>query len=140
MTECNIYRFVEPTRWATTPTTFSFSSMVAIEACPLQWQLLHSAYGDLPQFPVRPHPAAVEGEIVHEVLDLLFKRLALAGLPAIGSPEFGAQIAKVNVPQVVAERVSGCYDRVAAHPRSGGFRLRVDSQQLVNRVIRRVEV
>jgi CRISPR/Cas system-associated exonuclease Cas4 (RecB family) len=136
MTERSIYRFVEPTRWATTPTTFSFSSLVAIEACPLQWQLLHSAYGDLPQFPVRPHPAAVEGEIVHEVLDLLFKRLALAGLPAIGSPEFSAQIARVNVSQAVAERVSDYYGRVAARPRSGGFRLRVDTQQLVNRVIR----
>ena len=31
----SIYRFMEPTRWATTPTTFSFSSLVTIEACPL---------------------------------------------------------------------------------------------------------
>jgi hypothetical protein len=132
----NINRFVEPTSWATTPATFSFSSLNTIEACPLQWQLIHSAYGDVPQFPISPKPAAVEGEIIHEVLDLLFKRLALAGLPAIGSAEFGAQIARVNLQQAVAERVSAYYDRVADHPRGGGFRLRVDTQQLVNRVIR----
>jgi CRISPR/Cas system-associated exonuclease Cas4 (RecB family) len=136
MTEHSIYRFLEPTRWATPPTTFSFSSLVAIEGCPLQWQLIHSAYGDVPQFPIRPHPAAVEGEIVHAVLDLLFKRLALAGLPPIGSPEFGIQIARINLHRAVAERVSDYYDRVADHPRGGGLRLRVDTQQLVNSVIR----
>jgi hypothetical protein len=136
MMERSIYRFVDPTRWATTPTTFSFSSLNTIEACPLQWQLIHSAYGDWLQFPIRPHPAAIEGEIIHEVLDLLFKRLALAGLPAIGSSEFRTQIARVNVHRAVAERVSAYYDRVSDHPRGGGFRLRVDIQQLVNSVIR----
>jgi CRISPR/Cas system-associated exonuclease Cas4 (RecB family) len=69
-------------------------------------------------------------------LDLLFKRLALAGLPAIGSSEFGAQIARVNVHRAVTERVSDYYDRIATHPRSGRLRLRVEIQQLVNRVIR----
>jgi hypothetical protein len=120
----------------TPPTTFSFSSLDVIEACPLQWQLIHSAYGDMPHFPARPHPAAVEGEIVHLVLDLLFKGLALAGLPAIDSPAFRAQIANINVQRVVAERVAAYYDRMAAHPRGGGWRLRVGTQQLVNRIIR----
>jgi hypothetical protein len=64
MTECSIYRFVEPTRWATTPATFSFSSLNTIEACPLQWQLIHSAYGDLPQYPVRVVHAA-DGQRIH---------------------------------------------------------------------------
>jgi hypothetical protein len=42
----------------------------------------------------------------------------------------------LNVPQVVAERVAGYNNHIADHLRSGGFRLRVDTQQLVNRVIR----
>lgn len=136
MAERSIYRFVAPTRWAVSPATFSFSSLVAIETCPLQWQLAHSAYGDIQQFPAQPHPAAVEGEIVHEMLDLLFKSLALAGLPAVGSPEFRAQIAKINVQRAVEEQIASHYDSVTYHPRGGGFRLRVGTQQLVNRVIR----
>src|SRR5262249_50089628 len=125
MTDNTIYRIVEPSHWGTPPTTFSFSSLDVIEACPLQWQLIHSAYGDMPHFAARPHPAAVEGEIVHLVLDLLFKGLALAGLPAIDSPAFRAQIADINVQRVVEERVAAYYDRMAAHPRGGGVRVRV---------------
>jgi hypothetical protein len=136
MTEHRIYRFVEPTHWAAPPPIFSFSSLDTIEACPLQWQLIHSAYGELPQFPARPHPAAVEGEIVHQVLDLLFKELALAGLPPIGSSEFRVEVGRINPQRAVEERVSAYHDRIADHPRCGGFRLRVDAQQLVNRLIR----
>ena len=56
-----------------------------VERCPLQWQLIHSRYGDLEGFPTRPNPAAVEGEIVHALIERLFRRLALAGFPEPGS-------------------------------------------------------
>jgi len=47
----------------------------------------------------RPHPAAVEGEIVHAILDRLFKALAVRGLPALGTPSFREALAEVDVEQ-----------------------------------------
>src|SRR5262245_38408467 len=125
MTAGTLSRLVDPSHWATPPTTLSFSELQIIDACPLQWQLIHSAYSDMLYFPARPHPAAVEVEIAHVVLDLLFKNLALAGLPAIDSPAFRAQIANINVQRVVEEHIAACDARMAAHPRGGGLRLRL---------------
>src|SRR5262249_54851327 len=53
-----------------------------------QWNLPHSRWGAPPRFPTRPHPAAVEGEIVHAVLDRLFKALAVRGMPALKTASF----------------------------------------------------
>ena len=115
---------------------FSFSSLSSIEQCSLQWQLIHSNYGDLPGFPARPNPAAVEGDIVHHVLDRLFKEMSIAGLPQLGSTQFSAVVAKVNIRGTVDELVNEHEKRISIHPRSGGFRLRVAPQELVNRIIR----
>ena len=136
MPESGIYRIQGPSKWPESPTQFSFSSLTTIEACPRQWQLVHAQYGSLVRFPARPNPAAVEGRIVHEALELLFKTLAIAGLPDLGTPAFKAEIARVDVGDQVRRLLDEHDLRLEAHPRTAGFRLRASPEQLINRVIR----
>jgi hypothetical protein len=131
-----LYSLTGPTRWAGPPEAFSFSSLKAMERCPLQWQLAHSGYGELDGFPARPQSAAVEGEIVHAVLERLFRGLALAGFPAPGSEGFRAEVARVDPPGSVRRLVRAQEDAAARHPRGHGFRLTRNEQQLSNQVIR----
>jgi len=136
MQPASIYRLHGPSAWPEAPTTFSFSSLSTMEACPLQWQLVRARYEALERFPARPHPAAVEGDIVHRTLDRVFKSLAIAGLPGIGTAEFREEVARVDVKRTVEELLEEHQARLAQHPRGSGFRLRVGPQQLVNQVIR----
>ena len=136
MQETSIYGLQGPSAWPEPPGRFSFSSLATIDICPLQWQLVHGRYGNLQRFPARPHPAAVEGDIVHKTLDILFKSLALAGLPAFGTGEFRKEVAGVDVRATVDRLVAEHEARLVTHPRGAGFRLRVGQQQLVNQVIR----
>lgn len=131
-----LYQMLGPTAWAPPPRSYSYSSLTAIERCPRQWQLAHSRYGDLARFPARPHPAAVEGEIVHAVLDRLFKALAVRGMPALGTPLFREGLAEVDVQRSVRLLIVEHERQLADHPRAGAFRLRTSPQQLVNQVIR----
>ena len=131
-----LYQLPGPTAWAILPDSYSYSSLATIERCPRQWQLAHSRYGDLTRFPTRPHPAAVEGEIVHAVLDRLFKTLAVRGMPAPGTPAFREALTEVDVQRSVRDRIVEHERRLADHPRAGAFRLRTSPQQLVNQVIR----
>ena len=137
MAENDFYTITEPVEWAKAPSVFSYSSLQSIKRCPLQWQLLHSRYGkDLHRFPARPSPAATEGDIVHSVLEKLFRTLSLKGLPALGSPEFRDCVAQLNIKQEVASRISSHEKNVLKHPRGSGFRLRSSPQQLTNKIIR----
>jgi hypothetical protein len=137
MTSADFYKVKKPTKWATVPDVFSYSSLNAIKRCPLQWQLAHSKYGDDEQlFPFRPAPSAVEGDIVHTILERLFRALSLQGLPKLGSPDFRECIQHLNAKKTVEGLVKKHKERIAAHPRGNGFRLRLTSQQLTNKVIR----
>jgi hypothetical protein len=129
-------RMTGPTAWAAPPASYSYSSLTAIDRCPRQWQLLHSPYGSLDRFPTRPHPAAVEGDIVHTVLDRLFRSLALQGMPPQGTAAFKEAVGAVDIHNSVRRLVGEHEGLVALHPRGGGFRLRVGPQQLANRVVR----
>ncbi len=136
MCPTSIYRLKGPTSWPDPPVRFSFSSLTAIDVCPLQWQLKHARYDEMERFPARPHPAAVEGDIVHRALDSLFKALSLAGLPEIGTATFREEVARVDVKRVVERLLTEHEARLSGHPRGVGFRVRVSPQELVNRVIR----
>src|SRR5262245_56525947 len=132
-----LYRLPGPTAWAAPPNSYSYSSLTAIERCPRQWQLAHSRYGDPARFPTRPHPAAVEGEIVHAVLDRLFKALAVRGMPALKTASFREGLADVDVQRSVRNLIVEHERRLADHPRASAFRLRASPQQLVNQVTSR---
>jgi hypothetical protein len=131
-----LYQLLGPTAWAIPPTSYSYSSLAAIERCPRQWQLAHSRYGDLARFPSRPHPAAVEGEIVHAILEQLFKALAVRGMPALGTSSFREGLAEVDLHKSVRLLIVEHERRLGDHPRAAAFRLRTSPQELVNKVIR----
>ncbi|MCA9639695.1 MAG: hypothetical protein KC492_03345, partial [Myxococcales bacterium] len=60
----SFYELQEPTAWAVPPSIWSSASFDEIEECPRRWQLMRSRWGDFECFPVRLHPAAIEGQIV----------------------------------------------------------------------------
>src|SRR4051812_13374026 len=119
-----LYQLLGPTAWATAPASYSYSSLVTIERCPRQWQLSHAHYGDLARFPTRPHPAAVEGDIVHTALDRLFKALAVRGMPPLGTPRFREGLAEIDVQKTVRQLIVEHECHLAEHPRASAFRLR----------------
>ena len=133
----DFYRMPGPLEWAGPPKKFSYSSLSAIERCPLQWQLSNSKYSeDLDSFPARPAPAAIEGQIVHSVLEKLFKALSLEGLPNLNTPEFRSCIGRVNIKNAVNLLVEKHNKKIARHPRGNGFRLRLTCQQMSNQIVR----
>jgi len=84
----SLYELQAPTEWAAPPEVWSSSSLDEVGACPRRWQLLRSRWGDYQRFPVRPHPAAIEGQIVHDALDRLARACGERGNPAFGTPAF----------------------------------------------------
>jgi hypothetical protein len=137
MTSTSPYELVAPSRWAEPPKQFSFSSLQALAACPRRWQLVNSEWGTFARFPERAHPSAVEGQIVHEALDLLSRALGRVGRPALGSPEFQAAAAESGFWAFFARRVEEWNARATAHPRTGPvFVIRTPPRELANRAVR----
>lgn len=131
------YELARPSRWATPPKQFSFSSLNAIGACPRRWQLLHSEWGSCSRFPERTHPAAIEGQIVHEALDLLSRALGQVGRPHLGSAEFQAAATMCGFWDFFAKQIAEWNERATRHPRTGpGFIIRTPPRELANRAVR----
>lgn len=131
------YELAGPSRWAQPPKQFSFSSLQAIGSCPRRWQLLHSEWGSHSRFPERAHPSAIEGQIVHEALDLLSRVLGQSGRPPIGSPEFQAAVASSGFWGFFAKQANEWNSRASRHPRTGpGFVIRTPPRELANRAVR----
>jgi CRISPR/Cas system-associated exonuclease Cas4 (RecB family) len=133
----SFYELQGPTAWIDPPSTWSSTSIDDVEACPRRWQLLRSRWSDFDRFPVRPHPAAIEGQIVHEALDRLTRACGQRGNPAFGSAEFAAALADADFFPGFARAVAEWQQRLTAHPRPGPpFRLRVSAEELANRAVR----
>lgn len=133
----SFYELEQPTSWAEIPEQFSFSSLQAVEACPRRWQLLRSTWGDHRRFPERPHPAALEGSIVHGAIELLVRALGRRGLPSIATPRFREAVDEVDFWGFFGRETDRWNERLAAHPRSGPFFvLRTPPRELANRAIR----
>lgn len=129
------YRLKAPVVWATTLDTLSFSSLHALERCPRQWQLRRSTWEGFAKFPGLPAAAALEGTIVHETLDRIFRALALAGLPAPRTHTFAA-VMKATDPQGSIRRAIAEADAaLAEHPRRASLRIPHDALTLYNRVV-----
>jgi len=131
------YDLKEPTTWAQPPRTYSFSSVEALRACPRRWQLVHSGWGQHPRFPERPQPATIEGQIVHEALDLLARQLGRAGRPLIASSGFRAAIDRCGFWTFFVTQVDDWNRRLASHPRAGPrYVLRTKPRDLANQAVR----
>jgi hypothetical protein len=136
MEASEFYRLVGPKSWTLGPKSFSHSSLNTIERCPLQWQLAYSEYAGLGKYPARPSPATVEGNVVHEVLDQLFKLLSVNGLPELGTDEFQSCVMLFNIRESVQTLIDKHETDISRHPRSSGFKIKFSAQQLSNKIIR----
>ena len=137
MSASGFYELQEPTIWAEPPETYSFSTLQALRACPRRWQLAHSAWGDYSRFPERPQPAAIEGHIVHEALDLLARELGLRGRPPIESAAFREALDACGFWDYFAIRIRDWNQRLASHPRAGPhYVLRGRPRDLANQAVR----
>lgn len=126
-----------PTDWADPPTTWSPSSLHAVEACPRRWQFTASRWGEHDRFPERIHPAAVEGRIVHEALERLVKELGSRGRPPIGSPSFREAVEESGFFEFFTSELERWDAAVAiARPLAPSRRLRVTPMELANRAVR----
>ncbi len=133
----SFYELQAPTSWADPPAMWSSTSFDEIETCPRRWQLLRSGWGSLDRFPVRPHPAAVEGQIVHNALDRLTRACGRRGNPLFGSAEFEAALSDAAFFPGFARAVTEVQLQFATHPRPGPvFRLRASAEELANRAVR----
>lgn len=133
----SFYELQGPTAWADPPSTWSSTSLDDVEACPRRWQLVRSRWGDFERFPVRPHPAAIEGQIIHEALDRLTRACGQRGNPAFDSPEFSAALTDADFFPGFARAFAEWQERLTAHPRPGpAFRLRATGEELANRAVR----
>lgn len=133
----NFYELQGPTTWVDPPATWSSTSLDDVEACPRRWQLLYSHWGVLDCFPVRQHPSAIEGQIVHEALDRLTRACGLRGNPAFGSAQFAEALTDAKFFPHFASAVTEWQRRLAAHPRPGPlFRLRASGEELANCTVR----
>jgi hypothetical protein len=125
-----------PVSWASCPTILSHSALSRIKLCPLRFQLERSEFPEIGRFPPRPNPAALEGAIVHECLESLFKAFSLAGLPQLGSDEALECSREVGLAALIQKKLEEVCQRFKRHPKGIGFSARTSAHQLANRVIR----
>ena len=136
MNSHDFYRLTAPTRWASPPDLYSYTSLRNLSECPLRWQLEHSRYGDLERYPARQSPASVEGKLIHELLDALFKQLALAGFPPIGSPAFLAVHNTIDPTGTIKRGVANFHLTIQDHPRASARHIKTPTRVLLNRLRR----
>lgn len=133
----SFYELQGPTAWADPPSAWSSTSLDEVDGCPRRWQLMRSRWGDFEHFPVRPHPVAIEGQIVHEALDRLTRACGQRGNPAFGTAEFSAALNDADFFPGFARAITEWQERLMAHPRPGpAFRLRATGEELANRAVR----
>jgi PD-(D/E)XK nuclease superfamily len=135
MSHERFYFLTRPTEWVAPPKIFSFSSLKQIAECPFKWQLQNSKYEGLDRYPSRPNPAAVEGGIIHSLLEKLFRALACYGMPLIGSETFQKCISEIDINLAISRLIRDYEERIALNPRGHGFQLRYSIQQLRNKVV-----
>lgn len=135
MSHERFYFLARPTEWAAPPKMYSFSSLKQIDECPRRWQLQYSKYEGLDRYPSRPNPAAVEGRIIHSLLEKLFRALACYGMPLIGSETFQKCISEIDINLAISRSIRDYEERIALNPRGHGFQLRSSIQQLRNKVV-----
>lgn len=132
-----LFTLQTPTGWAEQPGRWSTTTLNGIGECPRRWQLSRSAWGRHSKFPERYHPAAVEGIIVHDGLDLLSRSCGRHGRPSIGTPHFQQAIDDSDFFGFFSSAIEQWNTRLRSHPRHGPlFSLKVSPQELANRAIR----
>ena len=136
MSTDQLYELKEPTSWAQPPSKYSISALQELRACPRRWQLTRSGWGQHSRFPERPQPATIEGQIIHEALDLLSRELGLHGRPPIGSSSFREAVERCGFWNFFHTRVDDWNRHLTSHPRAGPLNvLRTKASDLANQAV-----
>lgn len=130
----DFYRLTEPSVWCTTIDRVSHSSLSVLERCPRQWQLLRSEWPGFGAFPQRRNRGTVEGTLVHEMLDRIFRAMALRGAPRPGTAAFRAVMTELDVMGTLRQEIDAWNAEVAAHPRSAQLHMQTTERVLYNKV------
>ena len=136
MENVSLYSLAVPATWASAPAVFSYSSIHAIEECPLRWQLENSLYEGLGKYPRKPNRAAAEGQIVHSCLEVAVSELAGLGFPELGGAESRELFQRLNLGARVDAQRAEFEKAASANPRGRGFRWHSTRQQILNQVVR----
>ena len=73
-----MWRVQWPNDWPSAPSPMSYSTMRAIETCPLQRSLAHASYPEIwdrKGYPNRAYIGTVVGQVVHQALERITKAL-----------------------------------------------------------------
>lgn len=85
----------------------SFTTLRAIERCPLQWSLIRGTYSGLWEkagYPDRPYVATIAGRLVHSALEILTRALANSGVDSPLHPDAVPVLKGLGGITVVLER------------------------------------
>ena len=96
-----------PDSWPAPPTAMSFTTLRAIERCPLQWSLIRGTYSGLWEkagYPERPYMATIAGRLVHSALEVLTQALTNAGVDSPLHPDAVRVLKSLGGITVVLER------------------------------------
>ena len=124
-----------PSIWAGPPDKFSHSSLERLQSCPLKYQLERSQFSGIGRYPARPNRLTIEGSIIHECLEELFKVFSFAGMPDLSTDDARQCCRQANLVGLAGKKIDLLKDELRQHPRGGAFELNSNPQQIVNRVI-----
>lgn len=82
----SFWRALRPAAWPEAPTWMSFSTLREVETCPRRWALNSADYPNAWKhrgYPRPPHPAALEGTVVHLSLRRITSALVARGCPSL---------------------------------------------------------
>lgn len=108
-------------RWPSSPQSWSYSSLREVGECPRRWMLSRATYPDLWDgwgYPARPAVAALVGNIVHGVLELLVRSFRYAGCTSLADPAAVTVLKSLGgYTRVVEERIERQLSELANNPR-----------------------
>lgn len=124
-----------PNYWPPAPQAMSFSALQQIEACPLQWALLHAKYADLGTargYPQSSNFSALRGNVLHRTLSVVIRELVAAGCTGLGDSQ---AIAVMKSMGGFTALISRTIDDVLAGE-ADNFRMRAHQSSLRLRFVR----
>ena len=133
MTPQEYYRLTEPTELAGPPAFHSPTSLASLRKCPLRWQFEKSRWGDLARHPGTPNRKRIEGSIIHNVLDAMFRQLGRHGRPPHRTEPFRDAMRALDVNSVLAHLLKKSKQDWDLHPRTKGYPLGLDPGDLRKR-------
>jgi len=110
-----------PVDWPVPPNLMSFSALKEIEACPRRWALRSADYPNIWNrrgYPDLPHPAALEGQVVHLSLEAITKALVREKCSSFLDPKAVDVLKELGgLSNVIIEHIDLILEKLADNPR-----------------------